>query len=311
MVIAVVGASGFVGFELVKKLVDSENQIRVLSRNESYPIKGVTVFSLDLTHEDADFGDFLGGVDILYNCSGVISDESLMWDLHVTAMERLTQFSRGRVKRWVQLGSVGSYGCFRDGDITEDFDDNPVGLYEKTKTISDNIIKNSGIPYVILRPSNIFGLSMSNQSVFELLKAIRLGVFFYIGRKDSVVNYIHIDDVVSALIKCGVHRLALGNTFNVSQSIKTSSMVRSLQMGSGVKGNFLRFPEALVRRISQIVRMLYKPFPLTGSRIDALTGHCVYNSQKIVDILSFEFGKDLEDRFYDFSLDVSQSYEKK
>jgi len=311
MVIAVVGASGFVGLELVKKLVDSGNQIRVLSRNELYPIKGVTVFRLDLTHEHSDFGDFLDGVDILYNCSGVISDESLMWDLHVTAMERLVQLSRGRVKRWVQLGSVGSYGRFLNGDVTEEFDDHPVGLYEETKTISDNIVKNSDIPYVILRPSNIFGLSMSNQSLFELLRAIRLGVFFHIGRKDSIVNYIWIDDVVSALIKCGVDRSALGNTFNISQSIKTNSMVWSLQKGLGIKGNFLRFPEVFVRRIAQIARMVYKPFPLTESRIDALTGHCVYNSQKIVDILGFEFGKDLEGRFYDFSLDAAQSYEKK
>ena len=53
MIISVVGASGFIGLELVKKLINTNNQIRVLSRNKYYPITGVKVFVADLTDPTA------------------------------------------------------------------------------------------------------------------------------------------------------------------------------------------------------------------------------------------------------------------
>jgi nucleoside-diphosphate-sugar epimerase len=141
MIISVIGANGFIGLKLVKELVDSGIRVRVLSRKNIYPIKGVEVFVADLTDTNFNIEGFLDNTDILYNCSGEVNDESLMQKLHVTAVQRLIKLSKGKVGRWVQLGSVGSYGNCRNGVITENSDDKPVGVYETTKTESDNLIK--------------------------------------------------------------------------------------------------------------------------------------------------------------------------
>ena len=42
-------------------------------------------------------------------------------------------------------------------------------------------------------------------------------------------------------------------------------------------------------------------FPLTPSRVDALTGRCVYSSMKAQKILGFKYSMTLEERFVLFA----------
>jgi len=53
------------------------------------------------------------------------------------------------------------------------------------------------------------------------------------------------------------------------------------------------------------LNFLYNPSLLTKSRVDALTGHCQYNSNKMISMLGFKFDSPLEDAFIDFSSDLS------
>ena len=163
------------------------------------------------------------------------------------------------------------------------------------------IIKNSGIPFVILRPSNVFGIDMPNQSLRGLLRTIQKGLFFYIGKENkSLVNYVHIADVVEALICCGSDDKALGEVFNLSQSETVEKMITSFASGIGSDKKILRFPEIVVRVLVSVFGKIPK-FPLTSSRVDALTGRCVYESIKVQKILGFKYSMTLEERFVLFS----------
>ena len=309
MIISVVGASGFIGLELVKKLLNSGNQIRVLSRNKHYPIKGVKIFVADLTDPNPNIDEFLDNVDILYNCAGEVKNESLMRELHVVGIKRLLEYSKGRVGRWVQLSSVGAYGVCRDKLITEQSEENPVGVYEITKTESDNLVKNSGINYVILRPSNVFGLTMSNQSLFQLIKIVQKKLFFYIGKPGSLANYVHVNDVVKALILCSTNSNALGNIYIISQTIRIEQMIDSFQHESSVKSKPFRLPERLIRVLLKVLNFAYDSFPLTESRVDALTSRCRYSSTKLKSELGFKFDSSLERNFAYFSSNIPHENE--
>lgn len=311
MVIAVLGATGFVGLELVKKLITNGHKIKVLSRKNSFPLEGVNFFKGDLLCKDYDFTKFLQNVDILYNCSGCLNDSNIMYDLHVTAIKNLLNLSQGNVKKWVQLGSVGSYGTSSGLHINEASSENPSNEYEKTKTLSDNLVKISNIPHVILRPSNIFGMTMSNQSLFQLMQIIKSGYYFHIGSINSMVNYVHIDDVVNALINCGANDFASNKLYVLSQCTRTSNMIDSLKQGMSINKQSFRLSERFVRIVSRFISLFYKSFPLTKTRIDALTSQKVYRSDKILNELDFKFMKSLNDRFYDFARETHNSQNKK
>lgn len=301
MTIAITGASGFIGAQLAKRHTKMGDKVRVLSRFY-YPNKtGVHCFCGDLTNTSIDLAGFLNDVDILYHCAGEIKNESLMIPLHVNGTERLVNAAKGKIGRWVQLSSVGVYGSYRDGIIVEESNRLPIGMYETTKAASDNIVKHSGIPYVILRPSNVFGKGMPNQSLKGLIKAIHKGVFFFIGKKDkSLVNYVHVSDVVNALVSCGTDDRAVGEDFNLSQLTTVDKMIASFASGMKSNKKVLRIPESFVRILVGVVGWIPR-FPLTTSRVDALTSKCVYNSTKIQKLLNFKYGMTLEKRFLLFA----------
>ena len=62
----------------------------------------------------------------------------------------------------------------------------------------------------------------------------------------------------------------------------------------------IRLPELLIRQLTRVFGCL-PGFPLTVSRIDALTGYCRYSSKKINEELGFEFGSTLKERFQSFA----------
>lgn len=296
MIIAITGGSGFIGSLLINKHLLQGDQVRILSRKP--PLKAINVqyFPGDLSNSDVDLSSFVDNVDILYHCAGEVKNESLMQELHVNGTQRLADAAQGKISRWVQLSSVGAYGACRDGTITEDSKEQPFGVYERTKTESDKIVKKSGISYAILRPSNVFGVEMTNQSLFQLISMINKGLFFYLGRKGALANYVAVEDVAEALFLCGNRDNALGEIYNLSQTIAIEKMVFSFSIGLGVKGKFLRLPEFPIRALVKIFAIFPK-FPLTTTRIDALTCRCTYKSNKIMEELGFKFKSTLEESF--------------
>jgi len=296
MIIAITGGSGFIGSLLVDKLLKQGNQVRLLSRKNQLKDVGVQYFLGDLSNPNVDLSSFIDSVDILYHCAGEINNKSLMHELHVNGTQRLVDAAQGKVGRWVQLSSIGVYGTCRNGAITEDSEEQPFGVYERTKTESDKIVINSGIPFVILRPSNVFGVKMANQSLFQLISMINKGLFFYLGRKGALANYIAVEDVVEALFLCGNRGNALGEIYNLSQTIEIEKMVLSFSIGLGIEGKFLRLPEFPVRVLAKVFT-IFSRLPLTTTRIDALTSRCIYKSNKIIEELNFEFKSTLEESF--------------
>ena len=54
--------------------------------------------------------EFLAGATVLFHCAGEVRREQAMHALHVDGSRKLAEAAAGRVRRWVQLSSVGAYG---------------------------------------------------------------------------------------------------------------------------------------------------------------------------------------------------------
>jgi nucleoside-diphosphate-sugar epimerase len=300
MKIAITGGSGFIGRRLVNEYIVKGYEVRVLSRDRKLDISGAKMFYGDLSDPDCDFSKFVKDVDILYHCAGEVINKSLMHEIHVSGSGRLIKHAKNNVKLWIQLSSVGAYGSCQQGSISASSMEAPVNIYEITKTKLDSLVKASGIPFVIIRPSIVFGLDMRNKSLFQLIATIKKGLFFYIGRAGAIVNYIEVGDVVKAMILCGHNRNAIGNTYILSQNITIEEMVESLRQALKVTSKLRRIPKWFI----QIFVFLFTKipgFPLTLSRVRALTGRCYYDSEKIISELGYKFDLTLERQLQSFA----------
>jgi nucleoside-diphosphate-sugar epimerase len=241
MRVLVTGASGFVGKKLVIKLISQGFDVKVATRNISniFP-ENVEVFIVDITDLTFDLSSVVKNCEIIINCAGEIENENTMRALHVDGTKRLLEafvkHNRTSNKHWIQLSSVGAYGHSRKPNlkrvITELSKPKPGGIYEVTKTLADQMIidfaRKTTMTYTILRPSNIIGMLMPNQSFNSLLNAISKRRFFFIGSKKTISTFIHVDDVVDALIICVANKKARNQIFNLSKENTTVKKVAQI-----------------------------------------------------------------------------------
>jgi nucleoside-diphosphate-sugar epimerase len=293
MKIAITGGSGFIGRKLVSRHLSQGDELRVLSRHSSSGdsnMKGLVKWYQGdlLTNEKLE--SFVDGVDVLYHCAGEIHDENRMRALHVDGSKRLIKAATGRIGRWVQLSSVGAYGKKLDGIVSEQTDLNPSGIYEITKVESDCLVsraaRDGAFECVVLRPSNVYGAEMSNQSLYSFIEMIRRGWFFFIGEQGASANYIHVDNVVEGLLRCGMQAAARGQVYNLSDHRTMEEFVAIITKCLGSTKPTLRLPEWPVRQLIKLLANI-KSFPLTAARVDALTGRALYATDKIEKELNY------------------------
>ncbi|CAI8868748.1 Nucleoside-diphosphate-sugar epimerase [Pseudomonas sp. IT-P2] len=298
----VTGGSGFIGRALCRALVGRGDEVIVLTRNARLHIPGVKILVGDVHEWCGELPAQLQDVDVIVNCMGEISSESKMYSLHVAGTRKVidsflnSSKENNRPIHIVQLSSVGAYGMVSRSNghkiIVDEKDfPCPVGLYEVTKTVADEIIVSycaaePALSYTIVRPTNVVGHDMSNQSFRQLSQVVRRGLFFYIADKQSIANYIHVEDVVRALVLCALDERAKNKTYIVSNDCLLCEVVDAMADFHKVKAPALVVPEKLVRVFTALCSHIPK-FPLKKSRVDALVSRVEYSSALIRRELGF------------------------
>lgn len=290
MIVAVTGGTGFVGGRVVTHHLAAGDHVRILTRRPAAHVPaGVHGITGDLATGDIP-ATFLHNADILYHCAGELRDPSRMHAVHVDGTRALIERARGGIGRWVQLSSVGVYGPRRSGIVTEQSAEAPVGPYETTKAMSDRLVRRAGedgaMPTVLLRPSNIFGAGMPNQSLVGLIRAVDRGMFFFVGPKGASANYIPVDNVVDALVLCATSPAAPGGVFNVSMFTTMEDFVAVIADALGKQAPRRRVPRTPLRAAAAVLEVL-PGWPLSVSRVDALSSRARYATDTIEKTLGY------------------------
>lgn len=305
MNVLVMGGSGFIGSQLTSALCAAGHQVRILSRKKPVALElrksSIEVMQCDLLDSFSGLERLIAGCSIVFNCVGELHNENIMEALHVDATFRLLSACKNVAKmtgqsiHWVQLSSVGAYGPLADAPgaartVTEDTVPVPIGIYEKTKTQADKLImgaaEKSVFSYTIVRPSNVYGSEMPNNSLRQWGSMIKKKLFFYVGAPGAVATYIHVSDVVDALMLCGFDERAKGEIFNISNDCSQKELVDAMAKFLNVSPPKLCVPEWLMRLVSSAF-VGVKGFPITHSRIDALVARTNYPVDKLEAVLGY------------------------
>jgi nucleoside-diphosphate-sugar epimerase len=282
----ITGATGFIGAAFLKRALTMGWHVRVLTRkSNNWPSQhGIEIVVGDLASTQ-DWSPVVAGVHVIVHAAAEIKDPALMQKVNVLGPTQLLHAAvNAGVKRWVQLSSVGAYGVVQEGVVREDWSDHPSGQYEVSKSKFDELLKrttsNEGINICILRPSNVYGPGMRNQSITQMTNAIRKGVFAFIGSPGASANYVHVDDVVQALELCIEHPQAAHQIYIVSAWATMEDMVSGLSAGAGIATPKRRMWLLLAMCLAGLFKWLPR-WPLTLSRVKAMSMRSSYSTEKI------------------------------
>jgi nucleoside-diphosphate-sugar epimerase len=171
MTILVTGATGHLGANLVRTLLNRGETVRVLLRKES---NNTEVKGLNIEHAYGDLKDekslinAVKGCDYVYHLAAFVSirngDRKELYDVNVLGTRYLMQACRLEgVKKVVHCSSFGAVGNNPDGASNEKWAVSPYEMttdYEISKTFAELEVYKEiarGLPAVIVNPSGIVG----------------------------------------------------------------------------------------------------------------------------------------------------------
>ncbi len=170
--ILVLGATGFIGKELVRRLMESGRSVRLLARNPGnlpcdLQLPSVQCVAGDLMNP-ADLEKAMKGIDcVVHLARSNVKTWAEYQEFEVDATRQIAECARqAGVKRFVYTGTIASYyQGLESQTITENTPLDPGiargNLYARAKTDSENLLlkmwKEEDLPVVILRPGVVIG----------------------------------------------------------------------------------------------------------------------------------------------------------
>lgn len=306
--ILLTGASGFIGAAFLKCALSEGLRIRVVTRDLNNWVlhPNLEIIEGDLSSAQ-DWSRAVEGVNVVVHAAAEIKSLTLMRIVNVEGPTQLLNAAiRAGVKRWVQLSSVGAYGPINSKNVTEEYSDQPVGPYEISKADFDKVLrksaKNRQIEVCIIRPSNVYGPGMRNQSIRQMIGAIRKRVFLFVGPPGASANYVHVTDVVQALMLSVEEPQAANQTFIVSAWATMEEMVEGISAGIGMALPVYRIHLRLAMCLA-IALKWFPRWPLTLSRVQAMSLRSRYSTQKIEEYLGWKLSMPVKEGMQRFARD--------
>ena len=264
MRVAITGATGYVGFGIVRKLLRRDHEVRALVRRPeragSLHDLGVELVAGSLA-DDAAMRSLVEGVDAVVHLVGIIVAKGgqSFESVHTRGTEAVLHAAqRARVPLLLHMSALGARG---DADAT---------AYHRTKWQAEEIIRGSGQAHAILRPSLIAG--PGNAPLKMMVDMIRLApVVPVIGDGRYEMQPIWLGDVAEAFA-LALERPDLRGSFDLGgpERLTYHQLLDYLESALGVHRHRIRVPVGVARFAAAVGAALPNLAPITTDQLQML-----------------------------------------
>lgn len=265
MRVLITGATGFVGRQLVNRLVaDRLLHLRAAVRSSSLPVPVESVVISGLM-PDTDWRAALDGMDAVIHLAARVhvmrdrSDDPLLAfrQVNVAGTDRLArQAADAGAKRLVFLSSVKVNG--ESGVCVETDAPAPKGPYAISKLEAEEVLRRvadeTGLEVVIVRPPLIYGPGVK-ANFHSLIRAVALGLPLPLGAIHNRRSLVGVDNLVDFLVTCLEHPAASNETLLVSdgEDLSTTDLVRRIGRALGRRPRLIPVPAAALHAAARVL----------------------------------------------------------
>jgi uncharacterized protein YbjT (DUF2867 family) len=212
--ILVTGGTGFVGSEIVRQLVEAGHRVRVLSRHpekarELQNLEGVEIVAGDAL-EPTSLSEAMRGVTAVIHLIGILFEtDTLTYEQahRETTQNVLKAASAAGVRRFLQMSALG---------VRADAG----SRYHRTKWEAEELVRQSGLDWTILRPSLIYGPGDKSLNAIATWLTwprdfINFFGFPYFGDGSAKIQPVPVAEVAQAFVRALSNSAAVGKTYDV------------------------------------------------------------------------------------------------
>ncbi|HEY7332998.1 MAG TPA: NAD(P)H-binding protein [Candidatus Limnocylindria bacterium] len=266
MQVAVVGATGFVGRHVVPHLVTQGHRVRALSRDgERRPDWGSEVEALDAdVTTGAGLDDGLRGAEAVVHLVAIPREQGgrTFEEVNVRGVERVLAAARAAgVRRIVHLSVLG-------------VSDDPRLAYLHSKWRGEQLVRESELEWVVLRPSLLFG---EGDGFFNLVKVTLTwwspGIVAIPGDGSTRFQPLSVDDLAIAVERSLVEPERAGSVYEIGGPayVTYREIVDRVMAVTGKRRLKLGMPVPLLSAITAVTDRILPIFPVSHDQIASLS----------------------------------------
>ncbi len=226
--VLITGASGFIGYYLVKAARDAGFEVHAAVRRSSNidrlkELDPVFVYPDFTSRESLKALLEKGEYSYIIHAAGAtrakneeaynLINAQYTLDLAETALE-----AGKSVKRFVFLSSLAALGPVPYDDqevISEATLPMPVTAYGKSKLLAEQYLeKVKGLPITTIRPTAVYG--PGEKDIYILFKTLSRGLDAYIGRNPQRLSFVYVKDLAGITIKAMLQKTTEYTSYNIS-----------------------------------------------------------------------------------------------
>jgi uncharacterized protein YbjT (DUF2867 family) len=280
--ILVTGANGFVGRNLVGRLRKDGIAVRALVRN---PAKAARLRDLGAELAEGDISNPSSLEMAMQGCKKVIHLVGIIQEapgvtfkgVHIDGTRNMLDAAKkAGVKQFFLQSALGTRP-------------NAKSQYHRTKWEAEELVRASGLPFTILRPSLIYG--PGDLFTIRLAETIKISpVLPVIGTGQSKVQPIFIDDVNECIRKISTSDSYLNEMYEIGgpEQLTYEEVTKAIAAALGIKRPTVHMPMFFMRTMAKVAEtMLPKP-PVTMDQLIMLQEDNVCDMRDIREVFGIE-----------------------
>jgi len=280
--ILVTGANGFVGRNLVRRLQKDGTAVRALVRNAA---KAARLRDLGAELVDGDISNLSLLEAAMKGCAKVIHLVGIIQEahgvtfkgVHVDGTRNLLEAAKKEgVRHFIYQSALGSRP-------------NAKSQYHRTKWEAEELVRASGLPFTILRPSLIYG--PGDLFTTRLSEMIRLSpVLPVIGTGQSKVQPIFIDDVNECIQKISTSDSYLNEMYEIGgpEQLTYEEVTKAIAAALGIRRPTVHMPMFFMRTMAKVAETVLSKPPVTIDQLIMLQEDNVCSMRDIREVFGIE-----------------------
>lgn len=241
MILAVTGATGFVGSHLVDRATAAGHQVRALTRIPQPPRDGV-VWIAGALDDTAALTALADGADTIIHVAGVVNapDRAGFAAANVDGTRHMLDAAEAAgVRRFVHVSSLSA----REPQLSN---------YGWSKRQSEALVEATGLDWAIARPAAVYG--PGDREMLDLFRVAKLGLALL--PPSGMMSAVHVNDLADLLLALAASRGSALYEVDDGRAWSHVDFARAIGAAMGRRVLALPLPRALMMLAARADRLI-------------------------------------------------------